>query len=53
MKRKEKIERIRFPPKAVTVYSGEKEQFDCKNNYRYGKLANFWLDNISNLIVER
>ncbi len=39
--------RVRFPPKAVTVCSGEEEEFDGKNNYGYGKSANFRLDNIS------
>lgn len=34
-------------PKAVTVISGEKAGFNCKNNYRYYKLANFWLNTIS------
>ncbi len=38
---------MRFPPKAVTVYSGEKKGFDCKKNYGCGKSANFRLDNIS------
>ena len=40
---------MRFMPKAVTVYSKEEEGFDCKNNHRHGKLANFWLDNISKI----
>ncbi len=35
-----------FPPKAVTVCSGEEEGFNCKNNHGCGKSANFWLDNI-------
>ncbi len=38
---------MRFLPKAVTVCSGEEKEFDCKNNHRYCKSANFWLDNIS------
>ena len=40
---------VRFPPKAVTVYSGEKKGFDCKNNHGCGKSANFRLDNISKI----
>ncbi len=39
--------RVRFPPKAITVCSGEKEGFDCKNNHGYDKSATFRLDNIS------
>ncbi len=38
-----------FLLKVVTVYSGEKEEFDCKNNNGCGKAANFWLDNISKI----
>ena len=41
--------RVRFPPKAVTVCSKEEEGFDCKNNHRRGKSANFRLDSISNI----
>lgn len=41
--------RVRFPPKAVTVFSKEKEGFECKNNHGRGKWANFWLDNISKI----
>ncbi len=44
---KEKMRRVRFLPKAVTVCSGEEKGFDCKNNHGSGKSANFWLDNIS------
>lgn len=32
---------MKFLPKAVTVYFREKKGFDCKNYYKYGKLANF------------
>ena len=49
MKKKEKMRRVRFLPKAVTVCSGKEEGFDCKNNHGCGKLANFWLDNISKI----
>ncbi len=38
---------VRFPPKAVTVCSGEEEEFDCKNNHGCDKSAHFRLDNIS------
>ena len=38
---------MRFLPKVVTVYFGEEERFDCKNNYGCSKLANFRLNNIS------
>ena len=41
--------RVRFLSKAVTICSGEKEGFDCKNNHGRGKLANFWLDNINKM----
>lgn len=37
----EKMGYIRFLPKAVTVYFGEKEGFDCKNNHGRGKSTNF------------
>ena len=40
-KKKEKIGYMKFPPKAVIVYFREKKGFDYKNNYKYGKLANF------------
>ncbi len=46
-KRKEKMGCVRFPPKAVTVCSGEEKGFDCKYNHGCGKSANFRLDNIS------
>lgn len=32
---------MRSPPKAITICFREKIRFDCKNNYRYNKLANF------------
>ena len=38
---------MRFLFKAIIVCFREKEGFDCKNNHGYGKLANFWLNNIS------
>ncbi len=37
---------VRFSSKAIIVCSREDEEFDCKNNYRCGKLAKFWLENI-------
>ena len=40
---------MRFLPKAVTVCSREEEGFDCKNNYRHSKLANFRQENISKI----
>ncbi len=44
---KENIGRVRFPPKAITIFSRKEEGFDCKNNRGCGKSANFQLDNIS------
>ena len=41
--------RVRFLPKAVTIYSGKKEGFDYKNNYECGKSTNFRLDNIGKI----
>ena len=38
---------IRFLSKAVTVCSEKEKRFDGKNNHKYNKLANFWLNNIS------
>ena len=49
IKKKEKIRRVRFLPKVVIVCSGEKKGFDYKNNHGYGKLTNFWLNNISKI----
>lgn len=40
---------MRFLPKIVSVYSKEKEEFDCKNNYGYGKFYNFYVNNISKM----
>lgn len=40
---------MKFLLKVITVYFGKKEEFDCKNNYKYGKLANLWLNNISKI----
>ena len=41
--------RERFSPKVVIVCSKEEKGFDCKNNHRCGKLANFRLDDISKM----
>ncbi len=41
------MERVRFPPKAVTVSSRKEEGFNFKNNHGSGKSANFRLSNIS------
>ena len=49
IKKKEKMWYMTFLPNAITVYSREKAEFDYKNNYRYGKLANFWLDTINKI----
>ena len=38
-----------FLPKAITIYSRKKARFDYKNNYGYGKLANFQLNIISKI----
>ena len=43
------MERVKFLPKVVTIYSREKKGFDYKNNHGYGKLPNFWLNNISKI----
>ena len=43
-KKKKKLGRVKFLPKAVTVYSRKKEGFDCKNNHKHGKLANLRLN---------
>ena len=40
---------MRFPPKAIIVCSRKEKEFDCKKNHGCGKLANFWLDNISKI----
>ena len=40
---------MRFLPKTVIVCSKEEARLDCKNNYRCGKLANFWLDIINKI----
>ena len=40
---------VTFLLKTITICSAEKEGFNCKNNHGYGKLANFWLDNISKI----
>ena len=53
IKKKEKTKRMRFLPKAVTICFEKKEGFNCKNNYKYTKLANFWLDNSSKINYKR
>lgn len=35
------MRRIRFPPKAITVYSKEKKRSDYKNNHECSKSTNF------------
>ena len=40
---------MRFPPKALIVYSENKTEFDYMNNQRCNKLTNFWLDIISKM----
>ena len=42
---------VRFLPKAVTVYSGEKKGFDCKNNHGCGKITISGEIILANLIV--
>ncbi len=49
MKKTEKMGYVRFLPKAVTIHSKKEEEFDCKTNYRCGKLTSFWFDNISKI----
>lgn len=44
---------MRFLHKVETVYSRKKTRFDCKNNYKYSKLANFQLDIISKFNCKR
>ena len=44
-----KIRCVKFPFKAVTVYSKEEEEFNYKNNHDYSKSTNSWLDNISKI----
>lgn len=39
--------RIRFKPKAITIYINKKESFDCKNNNEHCQSAIFQLDIIS------
>lgn len=38
---------MRFLPKAITIYSRKKAEFNCKNNYRHNKLSNIQQDIIS------
>lgn len=40
---------MKFLPKVITVCSRKEEEFDCNNNYGYGKSTNFRLDNISKI----
>lgn len=39
--------RIRFLPEVITVCFRKKAGFNYKNNYKYAKLANVWLNIIS------
>lgn len=38
-----------FSPNAVTICFKAKAELDCKNNYKCGKLANFWLVTINKI----
>lgn len=40
-----------FLPKDKTIYSKRKIRFDCKNNHKCGKLANFELDTINKIHI--
>lgn len=40
---------VKFLSEVITVYSGEKKEFDYKNNYGYDKSANFRLINLSKI----
>lgn len=40
---------VRFAFRAITIYSIEQEEFDNKNNHKYNKLANIWVDNMNNI----
>lgn len=43
---------VLFLPKIITLYSGNKKEFDYKNNHRYNKPVNLWLDHISIIIAK-
>lgn len=36
---------MKFLFKAIIVCSREEKRFNSNNNYKYSKLANFWLNN--------
>lgn len=40
---KVKMRYIKFLLKPITICLEKKARFDNKNNYKYSKLANFWL----------
>lgn len=40
---------VKFPLKAITIYSKEEKRFDYENNHGRDKSANFWLDNINKI----
>lgn len=40
---------MRFLPKTITINSEKEVGFKYKNNHKYNKSANFWLDNISKI----
>ena len=40
---------VRFSSKALNICFGKTLGFDCKINYEWNKLANFWLDIISKI----
>lgn len=46
IKRLEEIWCIIFILKAITILTSNEARLDYKKNYRYYKLANFWLDTI-------
>lgn len=40
---------MRFLLKAITICFGDEKRFNCKNNYKSSKSANFRLDNINKI----
>lgn len=40
---------VRFLLKVITVCFRDKVGFDCKNNHRYSKSTNFWLNIIDKI----
>lgn len=40
---------VRFSFKVIIIWFREKVGFNCKNNYRYDKSTNFWLDIINKI----